>query len=160
MSSWKVINTVGLEPAYGFSHEPARSQTSQSLVYDLQEPFRRLCDVTVIAAFESGVLDLKDFYFMGDDYRYHLDVEAKKRFLNFKDRFNAGVKYKGKTWQWDTIILKKTQELARFLLVKTECLSFLEPSPSLERTGSIKLRRSNRSKNALVFLTQSKHFRH
>jgi len=99
----KVVLTVGLEPAFGFLHEPARSQTLQSLVYDLQEPFRWLCDVTVIEAFESSALDLKDIYFMDDDYRYHIEVEAKRRFLELlKNRFNAGVRYKGKTWKWDS----------------------------------------------------------
>ena len=60
----KAINTVGLEPAFGFLHEPAKHQTSQSLVYDLQEPFRWLCDVTVIEAFESGV-GFEGFLFHG-----------------------------------------------------------------------------------------------
>jgi CRISPR/Cas system-associated endonuclease Cas1 len=65
-----------LEPAFGFLYEPAHNQISQALVYDLQEPFRWLCDVTVIEAFESEMLDLKDFYFMGDDYCYHVQTEA------------------------------------------------------------------------------------
>jgi CRISPR-associated protein Cas1 len=136
----KAINTVGLEPAFGFLHEPSRSQTSQSLVYDLQEPFRWLCDVTVIEAFESGVLDLKDFYFMGDDYRYHVEVDAKRRFLELlKVRFNTGVKYKGKSWKWDTIILNKTQELCRFLNDKSRDLDFVQPCSSLNRTDGKEL---------------------
>jgi len=58
---------------------------------------------------ESGVGDLKDFCFTGDDHRYRLDVEAKRWFLYFiKQRFNAGVKHKGKIWKWDTTILNKT----------------------------------------------------
>jgi CRISPR-associated protein Cas1 len=101
-------------------------------VYDLQEPFRWLCDVTVIEAFEFGVLDLKDFYFMGDDYRYHIEVEAKRRLLELlKNRFNAGARYKDKTWKWDTVIHNKAQELAHFLLEKSKCLGFIERSPKL-----------------------------
>jgi len=138
----KAINTVGLEPAFGFLHEPARHQTAQSLVYDLQEPFRWLCDVTVIEAFESNIVDMKDFYFLGDDYRYHIEVEAKRRFLELmKNRFNAGVMYKNKKWKWDTIILDKAQELARYLLGKSERLDFIEPSPSLKRTDNLELRK-------------------
>jgi CRISP-associated protein Cas1 len=34
------INAVGLEPSVGFLHEFSSYQTKQSLVYDLQEPFR------------------------------------------------------------------------------------------------------------------------
>jgi len=127
----KTINTVGLEPAFGFLHEPAKHQTTQALVYDLQEPFRWLCDVATIEAFECGGLDLKDFYFMGDDYRYHIETEAKRRFLEvLKNRFNSGVTYTGKKWKWDTIILCKVHELVRFLLGKAEFLDFTQPFAS------------------------------
>jgi CRISPR-associated protein Cas1 len=138
----KAINTVGLEPAFGFLHESSDYQTKQSLVYDLQEPFRWLCDVTVIDAFESHIVDMKDFYFMGDDYRDHIETEAKRRFLQLlKNRFNAGVNYNGKTWKWDTIILNKTQELARYLSGKSASFDFLEPRPNLGRNDTAKLRK-------------------
>ncbi|MCJ7760330.1 CRISPR-associated endonuclease Cas1, partial [Candidatus Bathyarchaeota archaeon] len=116
-------------------------QTKQSLVYDLQEPFRWIGEVSTIQAFESGLLDMKDFYFMGDDYRYHLEAEAKRRFLELlKDRFNSPVLYKGKRWQWDTIILNKVQELGRFLLWKAESLDFTEPKPDLSREDTLAIR--------------------
>jgi CRISPR-associated protein Cas1 len=138
----KAINTVGLESAYGFLHEASDHQTKEALVYDLEEPFRWLCDLTVIEAFESKVVNMRDFCFTSDYYRYYLDVEAKSRFRHFiKDKFNGEVQYKGKTWKWDTIILNKTQELARFLLGKMSSIDFLKPSPSLRRTDSIELRR-------------------
>jgi len=98
--------------------------------------------VTTLEAFESGMLDMKDFYFTGDDYRYRIEGEAKKRFLGLlEDRFNSGVKYKGKTRKWDTVILNKTQELARFLLGKSEFIDFLDPAPSLVRSDSRELRK-------------------
>jgi len=137
----KAINTVGLEPSVGFLHEFSDYQTKQSLVYDLQEPYRWIGDVATIEAFESGTVDMKDFYFVGDDYRYHIEVEAKRRLLELlKDRFNSGVKYKDKTWKWDTVILNKTQELARFLLGKSRSIDFIEPAPSLVRSDSREIR--------------------
>jgi CRISPR/Cas system-associated endonuclease Cas1 len=67
-------------------------------VYDLQEPFRWITDVAVIEAFESGLLDLPDFYFTGDDYRYRFETEAKRRFLDLlKERFNSEVGYSSGT---------------------------------------------------------------
>jgi hypothetical protein len=64
---------------------------------DLQEPFRWIGDITTIEAVEAGALEIKDFYFTGDDYRYRFELEAKKRFLRLlRDRFNSGVEYKGK----------------------------------------------------------------
>jgi len=138
----RAINIVGLEPSVGFLHEFSDYQTKQSLVYDLQEPYRWIGDVATIEAFESGMLDMKDFYFMGDDYRYRVEVEAKRRFLGLlKDRFNSGVRYEGKTWKWDTIILNKTQELARFLLGKSDTLDFTEPAPTLTRSDNRELRK-------------------
>ena len=45
--------------------------------------------MAVIEAFESGVLDLPDFYFTGDDYRYRFEPEAKERFLDLlRERSN------------------------------------------------------------------------
>lgn len=125
-----------------FLHDFADCQTRQSLVYDLQEPFRWIGDVATIQAFESGLLDVKDFYFTGDDYRYKFEVEAKRRFLEFlKDKFNSGVKYKDKTWKWDTIILNKTEELGRFVLGKSDSLDFTEPCPNLIGDDSLEIRK-------------------
>jgi len=78
----------------GFLHEFVGYQTKQSLVYDLQEPFRWIADVAVMDAFESCLLDLQDFYFTGDDYRYRFEPDAKQRFLDLlRERFNAGATY-------------------------------------------------------------------
>ncbi len=138
----KAINTVGLEPSIGFLHKYSDYQTKQSLVYDLQEPFRWLADVTVLDAFESGVLDLKDFYFLGNDYRYRIEVEAKRRFLKLlQEKFNSGTNYKGGVCKWDTIILKKTQELARYLSGKTKKIDFAESTLKLERNDTLDLRK-------------------
>lgn len=140
--SRRAANIIGLEPSVGFLHDFAGYQTKQSLVYDLQEPFRWICEIATLEAFESGLLDLKDFYFHGDDYRYHIDFEAKHRFLELlKEQFNSGVRYKGKNWKWDTIIQKKTEELGRYLLGKTVSLDFTEPVPKILRSDSLEVRK-------------------
>jgi len=124
-----MVNAVGLGSSVGSLHEPSVCQTKQSLVYDLQEPFRWIADVTVMEAFEGGVLDLPDFYFTGDDYRFRFETEAKQRFLNLlRERFNSAVKYKGRTFKWDTVIEQKTVELGRYLIGGTGRLDFTEPS--------------------------------
>jgi CRISPR-associated protein Cas1 len=107
----------------------------------LQEPFRWLVDLSVVEAFESGVLDLKDFYFTGDDYRYRFEAQAKRRFIEvLREQFNSGVKYKGRVLKWDTVIEQKTEELGRFLIGKLSALDFVEPAPRLERQGNRELR--------------------
>jgi CRISPR-associated protein Cas1 len=136
----RAINTVGLEPSVGFLHEFVGYQTKQSLVYDLQEPFRWIADVAVMDAFESQVLTLPDFYFTGDDYRYRFEPEAKERFLDLlRERFNCGITYRGRVLKWDTVIEQKAEELGRFLLGKS-ILDFGEPSPKLLRHDDRELR--------------------
>jgi len=122
-------------------HEFSSYQTRQSFVYDLQEPFRWIADVAVMEAFESGVLDLPDFYFTGDDYRYRLEPEAKQRFLDLlRERFNTGIRCNGRALKWDTVIEQKTAELGHHLAGRTGKLSFSEPSPTLGRLDSLELR--------------------
>jgi CRISPR-associated protein Cas1 len=139
----RAINVVGLEPSVGFLHEFVGYQTKQSLVYDLQEPFRWLADVTVMDAFESRALDLPDFYFTGDDYRYRFEPEAKERFLHLlRDRFNSRVSYKSRTLKWDTVIEEKSAELAGYMCGRCSKLDFSEPEPEIERTNDSELRKA------------------
>jgi len=137
-----MVNAVGLGSSVGSLHEPSVCQTKQSLVYDLQEPFRWIADVAVMEAFELGVLDLPDFYFTGDDYRYRFEPEAKQRFLSLlRERFNSGVRYKDRVLKWDTVIEQKAVEFGRFLAGRIGRLDFSEPSPTLRRTDDVDLRR-------------------
>jgi len=135
------INTVGLEPSVGFLHETSGYQTKQSLVYDLQEPFRWISDV-VVNAFESGVLDLPDFYFTGDDYRYRFEIEAKRRFLNLlREWFNCGGRYMGRVLRWDTVIEQKAVELGRYLVGRTTRVDFSEPLLVLDGGNDSRIRK-------------------
>jgi CRISPR-associated protein Cas1 len=135
------IHAVGLEPAVGFLHDFSDYQTKQSLVYDLEEPFRWLVDLSVLQAFESKTLQLHDFYFTGDDYRYRFERDAKIRFIKIlREQFNSGVKYKGLTLKWDTLIAVKANELARFLTGKSSLIDFSEPALKLERQDSGEVR--------------------
>jgi CRISPR-associated protein Cas1 len=137
----RAINAVGLEPSVGFLHEFVGYQTKQSLVYDLQEHFRWIADVAVMDAFESRVLDLPDFYFTGDDYRYRFEPEAKTRFLDLlRERYNSGVKYRGRAVKWDTVIEQKTGELGHYLIGRDNILDLSEPSPNLDNTDDRELR--------------------
>jgi hypothetical protein len=139
-----------LEPSAGFLHEFPDYETKQSLVCELQEPFRWIADVAGAEAFESGVLDLPDFYFTGDDYRYRFETEAKRRFLSLlRQRFNVGVRWNGRILKWDTVIEQKAVELGRYLLGRSTRLDFSEPSPTLLRLDERELRKR------ILNLTQS-----
>lgn len=145
----RAINVVGLEPSVGFLHDFSDYQTKQSLVYDLQEPYRWLSDLSVIEAFETEALKLSDFYFTGDDYRYRFEAEAKQRFIDLvRGQFNSGVNYKGRILKWDTVIEQKSMELGRALVSKTAAVDFGEPSPKLDRLDDRELRERINSLNS------------
>ena len=113
-----------------------------SFLGDLQEPFRWIADVTVMEAFESGVLDFPDFYFTGDNYRYRFEPEAKQRLLDLlRERFNSGARYKGRTLKWATIIEMKAVELGRYLAGRSNEINFSQPYLELKRTDSLERRR-------------------
>jgi CRISPR-associated protein Cas1 len=119
-------------------------------VYDLQEPFRWIADVAVMEAFESGVLDLPDFYFTGDDYRYRFEPKAKQRFLDLlRERFNSAVTYKGRALKWDTVIEQKAMELSGYLMGRSDKMDFSVPSAKLIRSDDRELR------NRILSLSQS-----
>jgi len=144
----RAINTVGLEPSVGFLHDTSYYQTKQSLVYDLEEPFRWLIDLTVMQAFESGKLDVPNFYFTGDDYRYRFGSEARGRFLELlREQFNSGARYKERFLKWDAVIEEKTNELARYLHGGATGIDF-DTAPTLERTDDRVVR------EAILHLTQ------
>jgi hypothetical protein len=92
--------------------------------------------------FESGVLDLPDFYFTGDDYRRRFEPEAKERFLDLlREHFDSGVCYKGRALRWDTIIEQKMAELGHYLVDQTKRVDFSEPSPTLSRVDCQEFRK-------------------
>jgi CRISPR-associated protein Cas1 len=97
--------------------------------------------MAVVDAFESGIVDLPNFYFTGDDYGYRFEPEAKKRFLDLlRERFNSGVGYNGRVLKWDTVIEQKTAELGRYLVGESRKLNFSEPAPTLSRIDDRELR--------------------
>lgn len=146
----RAVNATGLEPSLGFLHDVADYQTKESLVYDLQEPYRFLADLCVIEAFERKILGKEDFYFTFADLRYRFNEKPKLRFVNLiRERFNSGVRYKGHHMKWDTVILEKTAELARYLTGRSRSLDFSEPTPMLHRTDNPLMREK------ILSLTQS-----
>ena len=124
--------------------------SDRSFTSDLLESFRWMADVAVMEAFESRVLDLPDFYFTADDYRYCFEIEAKRRFLDLlRERFNTSNEYKGRNLKWDTVIEQKAVELGRYLVNRSAELDLSRPSPRLRRMDTLALR------NRIFSLSQS-----
>jgi len=110
-------------------------------VYDFQEPFRWLVDYVVLKMVLSRAFSWDDFYFTGDDYRLRIKPPLLDRYADLLcEQFSSGVMYFGKRLPWDTLILRKCQELARYLLRKTGGLDLKTPRPVLERPDTRVLR--------------------
>jgi len=78
-----------------------------------------------------------DFYFTGGDYRLRIKPPLLDRYAEpLREQFNSGVRYGGKRVTWDTLILRKCQKLARYLLGKTDRFDLVNPSPVLESRDS------------------------
>jgi CRISPR-associated protein Cas1 len=130
---------TGLDASLGFLHEDRPATTP--LVYDLQEPYRWLVDYTVLRMVLSRTFSWDDFYFTGGDYRLRIKPPLLDRYAELlREQFNSGVMYRGKRFLWDTLIFRKCQELARYLLGETATLDLLSPRPVLQRSDTRILR--------------------
>jgi CRISPR-associated protein Cas1 len=62
------------------------------------------------------------------------DDELLDRYAGLlREQFNSGVVYGSDHLQWDTLILRKCQEFARFLVGKTDRFELVAPQPVLVR---------------------------
>ena len=71
----RAINMTGLDPTIGFLHEVTQSKIP--LVYDMQELFRWLIDISVIQLLEEKKLKKKDFL-VTENYNTRLRENASK----------------------------------------------------------------------------------
>jgi len=135
----RAVNMTGLDASLGFVHEDKPATTP--LVYDFQEPFRWLVDYVVLRMVLSRSVSWDDFYFTGEDYRLRIKPPLLDRYVKLlREQFNSGVVYGGRRLMWDTVILRKCQELARYLLGKCRSFDLTSPRPVLERSDSRQLR--------------------
>lgn len=134
----KAINSVGLDTHVGFLHEVTIGK--EPLVYDLQEPFRWLIDVSVINVLEKKMFNKKDFI-RTENYNVKLRPSgARKLIKEVEIQFNKTISYLGREYNWSYILLLKTRELAQYLLNKRKNIDFSVPFPTLERKDSYELR--------------------
>ena len=88
----KYLNSVGLDSQIGFLHEILLSRTP--LVYDLQELFRWLVDLSVIQLLEENKLKKSDFI-LTENYHIRLKQDTAKLLVEkLKSNFNGKVSYK------------------------------------------------------------------
>jgi CRISP-associated protein Cas1 len=135
----KDINVAGLDPTVGFLHELA--QTKTPLVYDIQQLFRWLVDLSVLQVLEEKKLKKTDFIVTKN---YHLRLKpatAKMLIEKITLNFNGKVKYKhDKQSSYQSILLDSIQQLANFIVGKRKKdLQFVIPTVGIERDDGLEI---------------------
>jgi len=98
-------------------------------------------DYTVLRMVLSRTFSWDDFYFTGGDYRLRIKPPLLDRYADLRrEQFDSGVRYGGKRIMWDTVFLRKCQELANYLIQKRTTLDLTTPKPVLERSDARELR--------------------
>jgi len=135
----KGINAVGLDYSIGFLHEINQSRTP--LVYDIQELFRWLIDVSVIQLLEEKKIRKSDFI-ITENYHTRLGENVAKLLIEkINSNFNAKYNYKNnKQYSYQIILQDNLQQLSNFIADKKKDLDVIIPKMRLNRIDDIELR--------------------
>ena len=131
----KDINAVGLDPAIGFLHE--LDESKEPLVYDMQELFRWVVDLSVIQLLEEKKLKKSDFI-VTENYHIRLKEHTAKMLIEkIKLNMNAKAAFKGRNAAYQTILSGNIHGLAHFVIGKNKTLSFDIPTLAVKRNDNL-----------------------
>ena len=135
----KTINGIGLDYSIGFLHEINQSRTP--LVYDIQELFRWLIDLSVIQLLEEKKIKKSDFI-ITENYHTRLgECIAKLLIRKINSNFNARYNYKNnKQYSYQIILQDNLQQLSNFIVDKKKEFVFVIPKMKLDRNDNLELR--------------------
>ncbi|MEM3845762.1 MAG: CRISPR-associated endonuclease Cas1 [Candidatus Parvarchaeota archaeon] len=126
----KYINAIGLDPSIGFLHEIAKSKTP--LVYDIQELYRWVSDLSVIQLLEDKKLT-KSSFILTENYHIRLRPETSKLLIEkFKLNLNKKYPYRGKQYALETIIFETVRKLANYIEGNVKTLDLKSPEFCIE----------------------------
>ena len=109
------ITSVGLLPEIGFVHEVAPNKLP--LVYDLQEPFRWLVDLSVIEVIRDAKLDRKNDFIVTENYHILAEPASANALIErFSANMNRKVSVGGRSFAYETLVSELARRLARHLL--------------------------------------------
>ena len=136
----KGINSVGLDYFIGFLHEINQSRTP--LVYDIQELFRWLIDISVIQLLEEKKIKKSDFI-ITENYHTRLGEDVAKLLIEkINSNFNVRYNYKnGKQYSYQIVLQDNLRQLSNFVVEKKSEFDFVIPNMSLNRNDDVELRK-------------------
>lgn len=135
----KFLNSIGLDSQIGFLHEILSSRTP--LVYDLQELFRWIIDLSVIQLLEETPKPKKSDFILTENYHIRLREDIAKRLID-KIRFNFNLKapYRSRNFTYQNILYDNIQQLAHFVSEKKKGIEFVIPKIEIIRDDTISMR--------------------
>ncbi len=132
------INAIGLDSSIGFLHELKDGRAS--LVYDLQELFRWIVDLSVIQLLEEKKLKASSFI-VTESYNIRLrETTAKMLIEKIKLNFNSRVLYNDKYHSYQNVLYENVRLLADYVIGKSVRLSFDIPKLEINRVDNTKIR--------------------
>ena len=135
----KAINSVGLDPSIGFLHEVTQSRTP--LVYDIQELFRWIVDLSVIQLLEQNSLKKSDFIITENYHTRLRENTARLLIAKIRNNFAIKVPYKsGKNYLYSVVLEYNVQQLASHILGKIKIFDFSIPLIQIQRNDILQLR--------------------
>jgi len=110
-------------------------------VYDIQELFRWIIDVSVIQLLEGKKIKKSDFI-ITENYHIRLGEDIAKLLIGkINSNFNAKYNYKnGKNYSYQIIMQDNLQQLANFIMEKKKEFDFVIPKMNLNRNDNVELR--------------------
>jgi len=134
----KDLNSIGLDPSISFLHELSNSRAS--LVYDVQELYRWLVDLSVIQLLEEKKLKKSDFI-VTENYNIRLsETTAKALIEKIQLNFNSRVFYKGKYYSYQNVLYENVRILANYIMGKSSKLQFNIPEFEIKREDTLEIR--------------------
>ncbi len=119
-------------------HELLNSRAS--LVYDIQELYRWLVDLSVIQLLEEKKLKKADFI-VTENYNIRLRENTAKALIEtIKQNFNARALYNGKYYSYQNILYENVRLLASYIIGRSGKLKFDIPEFKINRVDSTDIR--------------------
>ena len=111
------------------------------LVYDIQELFRWLFDISVIQLLEEKKIKNSDFI-ITENYHTRLGEDVAKMLIEkINSNFNTKYNYKnGKNYSYQVIFHDNIQQLSNFIVEKKKEFNFVIPKIRMNRRDTLELR--------------------
>ena len=133
----QAVNSVGLEPAVGFLHEVAPSKFP--LVYDLQELFRWVVDLSVVETIAGRQLDRRGDFITTENYHIRLRPSAIGLLAErLTENLHRTILFGGQRRTLDAVLFEAVRTLARYLMGGSKTLDPGYPFVAFDRALTLR----------------------